>query len=73
MRGKAYAIMRWKDIQDISLSRLNAQEMLMDIALETGYYTFLYEYNFLGIEFKDSMESANAEIDLWRIWQFNLV
>ena len=73
MRGTAYAIMRWKDIQEISLSRSNAQEFLMDTALENGYYTFMYDLNYLGCNFADSMESAKEEIDQWRIWEFNLV
>lgn len=73
MRGKAYAIMRYKDIQEISLSRNNAQEILMEFALEDGYYTFMYDFNYLALPLEDAIESANEIIEQWRIWEFNLV
>ena len=73
MRGKAYALMRYKDIQAISLSKNNAQEILTDYALEDGYYTFIYDFNFLALPLKDSIESANEIMEQWRIWEYNLV
>ena len=73
MRGKAYAIMRCKDIQDISLSRLNAQEMLMEAALENGYHAFLYYFNHFGCSLETALEVAQEEMDHWQIWEFNLV
>ncbi len=73
MRGKAYALMRYRDVQAISLSRNNAQEILADYALEDGYYTFMYDLNFLALPLEDAMESANEIMDQWRIWEFDLV
>ena len=73
MRGKAYALMRYRDIQTISLSRSNAQEILTDYALEDGYYTFMYDFNYLALPMEDALASANEIIEQWRIWEFDLV
>ena len=73
MRGKAYAIMRYKDIQEISLSQLNAQEMLMEFALEDAYYTFMYDFNYLALPLEDAIDSSNEVLEQWRIWEFDLV
>ena len=73
VRGKAYAIMRYKDVIEISLSRHNAQEILIDYILESGYNTFMYGLNFLGTSFEVAMEAAAEEMAEWRIWEFNLV
>ena len=71
MRGKAYAIMSGKDVVAISLSRLNAQEICMDYALETS----LEVYNGMvgGYGHEIAIAYALDELDSWQIWEFNLV
>ena len=73
MRGKAYAIMRGKDIVAISLSLSNAQEILMDYALEFGYYDFIHDLNYCGYDFEDCLADGYEEIEQWHIWEFKLV
>ena len=72
MRGKAYAIMNWKDVAAISLSRQNAQEILMDMALEAGRHLYNY-YSDKGYTHLNSLQMANEEIAHWVIWEFDLV
>jgi hypothetical protein len=73
MRGKAYAIMRGKDVIEISLSRQNAQEICMDYALTFGYYDFIHDFNYCGYDFDDCVSDGREEMDQWHIWEFNLV
>ncbi len=73
MRGTAYAIMNWEELAEISLSRLNAQEILMDYALEAAYDIFCLYYNYHGCTFEGAMKEANREVDHWQIWTYNLV
>ena len=72
MRGKAYAIMNWKDIYAISLSRLNAQEMLMEFAFEHGV-TVYNEAIQNGYSHSLAMKWAKEVMNEWQIWEFRLV
>ena len=70
MRGTAYAIFNHKGLVAISLSRLNAQEMLMEFAFDDSYETY---HLFLPYGHKVAMrEAKNALVD-WRIKEFDLV
>ena len=73
MRGKAYAIKNWEDTYAVSFSRLNAQEILMDIALEQAYYIFLLYLNYYGTSFEGAMTEARREADHFQIWEYDLV
>ena len=72
MRGKAYAIMNWKDIVEISLSLDNAQEILMDYAFDNGLETFNH-YLLAGYPEDVARREANFDMAQWRIWIFSLV
>ena len=73
MYGKAYVIMYENDIVEVSLSRQNAQEVLADYALDSGYYNFLYYLNYCGESVETALEAANDEMTSFRIWEFTLV
>ena len=73
MYGKAYVIMYENDIVEVSLSRQNAQEVLADYALESGYYNFLYFLNECGEPVEEALEAANDEMIAFHIGEFNLV
>ena len=73
MRGTAYAIANWKDVVEISLSQANAQEILMDYALEAAYDIFCLYYNYHGCSLENALKEANREIDHWQIWKYNLI
>ena len=73
MYGKAYVIMYENDIVEVSLSRQNAQEVLADYALDSGYYIFLYDLNYCGESVETALEDAEDEMTSFRIWEFNLV
>lgn len=71
MRGKAYAIVCCNRVIDISLSRNNAQEILMDYALEDGAWWYgCYVKNY---GHKTALKEANEAMDEWRIWEYDLV
>ena len=72
MRGKAYAIMNWKDIYAISLSRLNAQEMLMEFAFEHGVDVYNDAIQ-NGYSHSLAMKWAEETMNEWQIWEFRLV
>ena len=71
MRGKAYAIVCCNRIVDISLSRNNAQEILMDYAFEDGAWWYGYYVKTYGHSI--ALKEANEAIDEWRIWEYDLV
>ena len=71
MRGKAYAIVCCNKVVAISLSKSNAQEILMDYALEDGawwYSCYVKDYGH-----KKALREANEAVDEWRIWEYDLV
>ena len=72
-QGKAYAVVNWETTVEISLSRVCAQEILMDYALEAGYWAFITCLNCYGDSFEAAMEAAEDEIYRFSIWEYNLV
>ena len=71
MYGKAYAIVCCNRIVDISLSRNNAQEVLMDYALEDGAWWYSCYVKSYG--HSEALQQANEAIEEWRIWEYDLV
>lgn len=71
MRGKAYAVVNRKDVVEIALSRRNAQEILMDYALEHGHE--VYNWFRTRFEHEDAMREAQFAVNEWQIWEYNLV
>ena len=72
MYGKAYAIMNWNYIQEISLSRQNAEEILADYMFENGFEVFNYLLH-RGYTPETAYAEAELEMAHWRIWEFDLV
>ena len=71
MKGKAYAIVCSGKIVAISLSRLSAQEVLMDYALEDA--TWWYNYYTKSYKHDIALREANNSLSEWNIWEYNLV
>lgn len=71
MRGKAYAIKFGDQLVAISLSRLNAQEILMDYAFEDGAWIYsLYVDNY---GHNRGLREANETMSKWHISDYDLV
>ena len=71
MRGKAYAIVCGGKVISISLSRNNAQEILMDYAFEDGMWWYSCYVKNYG--HKIALREANNAMADWRIWEYDLV
>ena len=74
MRGKIYAIVNDQDeVLMVSCSRLNAQEILMDLEFEMQYHFFLREVNIWGTSIEDAIFYSTTQAPQFHIKEFKMV